>query len=128
MVKKEIIKGRAPFSDAVKVGHSIFISGQIPKNPITGNWPDNIRGQTTQCLENIKTILKKAGGDVSDIVKLSIYMTNIKDYGGMNEAFIDFFKEHGVKNFPARSAVQVGPLFYKDWMIQIECVAIAKKI
>ena len=48
MVEKEIIRGRAPFSDAVKVGNMMFISGQIPKEPINGGWADNIRGQTTQ--------------------------------------------------------------------------------
>jgi len=124
MVKKEVIKGRAPFSDAVKVGNSVFISGQIPKDPIKGGWADNIRGQTTQCLENIKSILEKAGGNVSDIVKLTIYLTDIKDYGGMNEAFLDFFKAHGIEIFPARSAVQVGPLMYREWLIEIESVAI----
>ena len=129
MVEKQIIKGRAPFSDAVRVGHSVFISGQIPKDPIKGGWADNIRGQTTQCLENIKTILEKAGGDVTDLVKLAIYLTNIKEYGGMNEAFLDFFKENGVeKDFPARTAVQVGPLFYHEWKIEIEAVAIIKEI
>ena len=127
MVEKIIIKGRAPFSDAVRVGNSVFISGQIPKDPINGGWADNIRGQTTQCLENIKNIVEKAGGKVSDIVKLTIYLTNIEDYGGMNEAFIDFFKSYEVeKNFPARSAVQVGPLMYREWFIEIEAVAIVK--
>lgn len=125
MVEKKVIKGRAPFSDAVKVGNSVFISGQIPKDPINGGWADNIRGQTTQCLENIKSILEKVGGNASDIVKLTIYLTNIADYGGMNEAFIDFFKSNGVeKDFPARSAVQVGPLMYREWFIEIEAVAI----
>ena len=128
MVKKEIIKGRAPFSDAVKVGHSVFISGQIPKDPIKGGWADNIRGQTTQCLENIENILEKTGGNVSDIVKITIFLTNINDYGGMNEAFIDFFKTNGVEKFPARSAIQVGPLFYREWLIEIEAVAIIQKI
>ncbi|MHA1476468.1 MAG: RidA family protein [Promethearchaeota archaeon] len=119
MVEKKIIKGRAPFSDAVRVGHSVFISGQVPKDPIKGGWADNIRGQTTQCLENIKTILEKAGGDVTDLVKLAIYLT---------EAFLDFFKENGVeKDFPARTAVQVGPLFYHEWKIEIEAVAIIKE-
>jgi len=124
MVEKSIIKGRAPFSDAVKVGNSVFISGQIPKDPIKGGWADNIRDQTTQCLENIKSILEKVSGNVSDIVKLTIYLTDIKDYGGMNEAFIDFFKANGVVKFPARSAVQVGPLMYREWLVEIESVAI----
>ena len=125
MVEKIVIKGRAPFSDAVKVGNHIYISGQIPKDPKTGKWEDNIRDQTTNCLENIKIIVEKAGGKVSDLVKLSIYLTDIKNYGGMNEAFIDFFKKNGLeKDFPARSAVQVGPLMYREWLIEIDAIAI----
>ncbi len=125
MVEKIIIKGRAPFSDAVKAGNTVFVSGQIPKDPIKGGWADNIRGQTTQCLENIKSILKKADAKVSDIVRMSIFLTDIKDYGGMNEAFLDFFKENGIeKDFPARSAIQVGPLMYREWLIEIDAVAI----
>ena len=125
MVEKTIIKGRAPFSDAVKVGNTVYVSGQIPKDPIKGGWADNIRGQTTQCLENIKSILEQAGANVSDIVKMSIFLTDIKDYGGMNEAFLDFFKKNGIeKDFPARSAVQVGPLMYREWFIEIDAVAI----
>ena len=125
MVEKIIIKGRAPFSDAVKVGNIVFVSGQIPKDPIKGGWADNIRGQTTQCLENIKNILEKAGANVSDIVRMSIFLTDIKDYGGMNEAFLDFFKSNGIeKDFPARSAVQVGPLMYREWLVEIDAVAI----
>ena len=125
MVEKTIIKGRAPFSDAVKVGNTVYVSGQIPKDPIKGGWADNIRGQTTQCLENIKSILEKAGANVSDIVRMSIFLTDIKDYGGMNEAFLDFFKSNGIeKDFPARSAVQVGPLMYREWFVEIDAVAI----
>jgi len=124
MVEKIIIKGRAPFSDAVKVGNTVFVSGQIPKDPIKGGWADNIRGQTTQCLENIKSILEKADAKVSDIVRMSIFLTDIKDYGGMNEAFIDFFKSNNVLKFPARSAVQVGPLMYREWFVEIDAVAI----
>ncbi len=125
MVEKIIIKGRAPFSDAVKVGNTIYLSGQIPKDPIKGGWADNIRGQTTQCLENIKSILKRAGTGVSNIVQMTIFLTNINDYGGMNEGFIDFFQENGIeKDFPARSAVQVGPLMYREWLIEIDAVAV----
>ena len=125
MVEKEVVKGRAPFSDAVKVGNTIFISGQIPKDPIKGGWADNIRGQTSQCLINIKNILEKIGSNVSDLVKLTIYLTDIKDYGGMNESFIDFFRDNGLlKDFPARSTVQVGPLMYREWLIEIDAIAI----
>ncbi|WP_457557030.1 RidA family protein [Candidatus Harpocratesius sp.] len=125
MNKKEVINGRAPFSDAVKIGNVVYISGQIPKNPQTGAWDPKIEGQTTQCLENIKIILEKAGGHVSDIVKITVFLTDIRNYAKMNSAYIDFFKKNGIeKELPARSAVQVGKLMYEEWNIEIDAVAI----
>ncbi|MCF2140750.1 MAG: RidA family protein [Candidatus Lokiarchaeota archaeon] len=125
MSKKEVINGRAPFSDAVKIGNAVYISGQIPKNPKTGAWDSTIEGQTTQCLENIKKILEKAGGNVSDIVKITVFLTDIRNYAKMNSAYIDFFKKNGIeKELPARSAVQVGKLMYEEWNIEIDAVAI----
>lgn len=124
MVKKEFINGKAPFSDAVKAGNVIFVSGQIPKNIEKGGWAKDMAGQTTQCLENLKQILEKAGGKISDIVRVTIFIADITKYGEMNQAYIDFFKENGVeKNLPARSAVEIGPLMYHEWKIEIDCVA-----
>lgn len=124
MVEKEYINAKAPFSDAVKVGNMIFVSGQIPKNLEKGGWAENMTGQTTQCLENIKNILKKAGGSISDIIKVTIFIADITKYGEMNQAYVDFFKKNGVeKNFPVRSAVEIGPLMYHDWKIEIDCIA-----
>lgn len=124
MSKKVIIRAKPPFSDAVKVDKTIYISGQIPKDPKTGAWADNIKGQTKQCLENIKTILEKAGGKVKDIVKVTVFLSKISDYADMNEAYIQFFKENGVeKEFPARSAVQVGELMFGEWWIEIDAIA-----
>ncbi|MHA1718429.1 MAG: RidA family protein [Promethearchaeota archaeon] len=125
MVEKEVVRGRPPFSDAIKVGNTIYISGQIPKDPIEGGWAESTRGQTTQCLKNIKSILEKVGADVKSIVQMTIFLTNIADYGEMNEAFIEFFKNNGIKrDFPARSAVQVGPLMYREWYIEIDAIAV----
>lgn len=75
-------------------------------------------------MENIKEILKEAGGKVSDIVKVTVYFTDIKEYANMNNAYIKFFKENGVEtNFPARSCVEVGPLMYSEWHVEIDATA-----
>jgi 2-iminobutanoate/2-iminopropanoate deaminase len=124
-MEKEAINGKAPFSDAIKVGNTVFISGQLPKSTKTGDWADNIADQTTQCLKNIQNILEKVGGKVSDIVRSTIYFTDITEYANMNRAYVSFFNENGVeKDFPARSCIQVGPLMYPDWHVEIDCIAI----
>ena len=124
MVEKEYFGARAPFSDAIKIGNIIFISGQIPKDIGKGGWAENMAGQTTQCLTNLKEILEKAGGKVSDIVRITIFIADITKYGEMNQAYIEFFKKNGVeKNFPVRSAVEIGPLMYHEWKIEIDCIA-----
>ena len=124
MVEKEYFNPRAPFSDAIKLGNMIFVSGQIPKNTGKGGWAEDMAGQTTQCLKNLKIILEKAGGKVSDIVRVTIFITDITKYGEMNQAYIEFFKENGVeKNFPVRSAIEIGALMYHEWKIEIDCIA-----
>ena len=125
MVEKEFINSKAPFSDGVKVGNMIFVSGQIPKDVRKGGWLKDIAGQTTQCMENIKQILEKAGGKISDIVKITIFLSDITKYGEMNKAYIEFFNRNGIeKNFPTRSALEIGPLMYHEWKIAIDCIAI----
>ena len=125
MVEKVFINGNIPFSDAIKVGNTVYVNGTIPKDPISGKMAETCQDQMILCLENIKKILEKAGGKISNIVKVTVFLTNIKDYGIMNKTYIDFFKSNGVeKNFPVRSTVQVGPLMYKDWFVEIDCIAI----
>ena len=125
MVEKEVIHGKSPFSAAIKVKDTIYVSGQIPKDFVTGDWPVNIEDQTKQCLKNIKKILLKVGADISNIVKITIYFTNIEEYGKMNKGYIEFFNNNGIKtNFPARSCVQVGPLMFSEWHVEIDCIAI----
>jgi 2-iminobutanoate/2-iminopropanoate deaminase len=124
MVEKEYINGKAPFSDAVKVGNMIMVSGQVPKDPIKGGWAEDMDGQTTQCLENIKRILEQAGGKISDIIRVTVFISDVNKFGTMNHAYIKFFKKNGVeKNFPARTTVEVGKGKYREWKIEIDCVA-----
>jgi len=112
-MSKEIIftekapKPIGPYSQAVKVGQWLFVSGQIALDPATG---DLIRGgieeQTTRVFENIKTILEAAGYTLDDIVKVTVYLTDLSDFPKFNEVYSRYFKS----NPPARTTVQVSAL------------------
>lgn len=108
-----------PYSQAVKVGSLVFVSGQIPVDPATGEFagPD-IETQTHQSLKNLKAILEEAGSGLEKVVKTTVFLQDMKDFAAMNGVYAQYFKEP----FPARAAVQVGRL-PKDALVEIECVA-----
>ena len=108
-----------PYSQAVKVGSLVFVSGQIPVDPATGEFagPD-IETQTHQSLKNLKAILEEAGSGLDKVVKTTVFLQDMNDFAPMNEVYAQYFKEP----FPARAAVQVGRL-PKDALVEIECVA-----
>lgn len=108
-----------PYSQAVKVGSLVFVSGQIPVDPATGEFagPD-IETQTHQSLKNLKAILEEAGSGLDKVVKTTVFLQDMKDFAAMNGVYAQYFKEP----FPARAAVQVGRL-PKDALVEIECVA-----
>ncbi|AIF69036.1 endoribonuclease [Palaeococcus pacificus DY20341] len=122
---KEIIftekapKPIGPYSQAVKVGNFLFISGQIPINPETGELiQGDIKAQTRQVLENIKAIVEAAGGSLNNIVKVNVYLKDMNDFQAMNEVYAEYFGE----SKPARAAVEVARL-PKDVKIEIEAIA-----
>ena len=124
MVDKEVINGKAPFSDAVKVGNNVYIAGQIAKDPISGGWPSDIEGQTVACLDNIKNTLAQLGAKPNDVVKMTIFLTDIRNFGRMNKAYVEFFHNNGVEtDFPVRSVTQT-PLMFSEWLIAIDCMAV----
>ena len=108
-----------PYSQAVKVGSLVFVSGQIPVDPATGEFagPD-IETQTHQSLKNLKAILEEAGSGLDKVVKTTVFLQDMNDFAAMNGVYARYFKEP----FPARAAVQVGRL-PKDALVEIECVA-----
>lgn len=121
---KEIIKTDkapqpvGPYSQAVKVGNFLFLSGQIPYTPegkLAGN---TIQEQTKQVLENLKAVLEAAGANMNNVVKVTVYLKDINDFGEMNKIYAEYFKE----NPPARAAVEVARL-PKDVKIEIELIA-----
>lgn len=109
-----------PYSQAICAGNTIYISGQIPVDPTTGNIDAaDIAGQTKQSLENIKAILEAAGAGMDSIVKTTVLLADINDFGAMNEVYKTYFAEP----FPARAAFQAANL-PKDAKVEIEAIAV----
>ncbi|MCH3951646.1 MAG: RidA family protein [Acidaminococcus sp.] len=96
-----------PYSQAIKANGMLFVSGQIPINPATGKIEaTDIVGQTKQVFNNLKNIITAAGGDMSSIVKTTVYLQDIKDFTAMNEVYATFF----TSDYPARVAVEIAKL------------------
>ncbi|MFD0708515.1 2-iminobutanoate/2-iminopropanoate deaminase [Photorhabdus akhurstii] len=113
-----------PYVQGVDLGNMVITSGQIPVNPETGDVAEDIAAQARQSLENVKAIVEKAGLTVGDIIKTTVFVKDLNDFGTVNATYEAFFKEHNA-SFPARSCVEVARL-PKDVKIEIEAIAIRK--
>ena len=107
-----------PYSQAIQAGSLIITSGQLPADAVTGAFPEGIEAQTKQSLENCKAILEEVGYSMSDVVKTTVFLSDMNNFAAMNGVYETFFD--GV--FPARSAIQVARL-PKDALVEIECIA-----
>ncbi|XER10448.1 RutC family protein [Sporomusa aerivorans] len=127
MMKKIVYTEKAPkaigpYSQAIAANGFLFVSGQIPVNPTTGEVAStNIKEQTQQSLDNIKAILSAEGKTLADVVKTTIFIKNMNDFALVNEVYGNAF----VENPPARSCVEVARL-PKDVLVEIEAIAVAK--
>lgn len=109
-----------PYSQAVEAGNTLYISGQLPINPIVGKIEAaDITGQTEQVFKNIEAILKEAGYTFLDVVKSTVFLSNIADFAGMN----DVYKKYYASECPARSAFAVKDL-PMGALVEIETVAV----
>jgi 2-iminobutanoate/2-iminopropanoate deaminase len=109
-----------PYSQAVVAGSFVFVSGQVAINPINGELViDNIKSETKQVMENIKSILIEAGIDFRNIVKTSIFLKDMQDFAQVNEVYGSYFSER----FPARETIQVAGL-PKNVNVEISVTAI----
>ncbi len=109
-----------PYNQAVLAGNTLYTSGQIAINPANGNLvTDNIETETTQVMENIKAILEEAGMSFENVVKSTIFIMNMNDFGSINEVYGSYFNE---KTAPARETVQVACL-PKNVNIEISVIA-----
>lgn len=116
---KEAPQAIGPYSQAIKAGGFVFVSGQIPLVPATGEMVQGgIEMQTEQVLKNLAAILKAAGTSLDAVVKTTVYITNIADFAKVNEVYAKFF----VKDCPARVCVEVSNL-PKGAMIEIDVIA-----
>lgn len=125
MPKKQVIKPAksapavGPYNHAVRVGDMLFCAGQIPLDPATGNLVGgDIKAQTERVLENVRAILDDQKLTFANVVKSTVFLTNLADFGGMNEVYAKYF----TADFPARSTIQVAAL-PKGAQVEIEVIA-----
>ena len=125
MLKKQVVSinapsAKGPFSCAVKIGDFVYISGVLPKDPesneLAGN---NVESQTHQVMKNIESILGEMDLTTYNIVKTTIFMSNLDDFQEMNKAYGMYFEEP----YPARSCVEVKKI-QNDALVQIECLVV----
>ena len=108
-----------PYSQAVKAGNLLFVSGQIPIDPATGAFPgEDITTQTQQSLNNVKSILEAAGYALTDVVKATVLLADMADFAAMNAVYAQFFTE----NCPARATFAVKEL-PRGAKVEIEVIA-----
>lgn len=120
IVSADAPKAVGPYSQAIELNGTLFVSGQLPINPETGVAPESIEEQTHQSLMNIGAILKEAGLSYSDVVKTTVLLDDIKNFAAMNGVYAEFFTE--LK--PARVCYQVAAL---PMGVKVEIDAIAGK-
>lgn len=122
-MKKTIASPKAPaavgpYSQAIELNGTLYISGQLPADPATGELPAGIEAQTRRSLDNLGYILEEAGLGFDDVVKTTVLLADISDFGAMNAVYAEYFK--GDK--PARICYQVAAL-PKGAMVEIDAVA-----
>ncbi|WP_121022389.1 RidA family protein [Helicobacter vulpis] len=111
-------KAIGPYSQAIKSGGFVFVSGQLGIDPKSAEFAGGIKEQTKQAMENMRAILKEAGLDFSAVVKTTILLKNLEDFGVVNEIYGSYFQEP----YPARATFQVAKL-PKDGLVEIEAIA-----
>ena len=107
-----------PYSQAIRTGNLLLTSGQLGLDPETGNLPDGVETQAEQSLKNIDAILTAAGFTRTDVVKTTVFIRNMDDFGRVNGIYTAYFGEHK----PARSCVEVSAL-PKGGLVEIEVIA-----
>lgn len=109
-----------PYSQAVRAGNLLFVSGQVPLDPATGELvTPTIQAQATQALTNLKAIVEQAGGTLDNVVKTTVFLNSMNDFVEMNRVYKTFFSA----DCPARSAVEVSRL-PKNALVEVEAIAV----
>ena len=110
-----------PYSQAIRAGNMLFVSGQIPINPSTGKLIEDtaIQAQTKRVLDNMLAIVQAAGGSADNIVRTTVFLKDMNDFAEMNSVYAEYFQSAP----PARSTVQAARL-PRDVSVEIDCIAI----
>lgn len=111
-------KAIGPYSQAVLVDDTLYVSGNIPVNPQTGDVADGIVNQSKQVFENMKAVLNEAGMGFENVVKTTAFLTDLSNFATFNEIYASYF----VAPYPARSCVEVSKL-PKNVLVEVECIA-----
>jgi 2-iminobutanoate/2-iminopropanoate deaminase len=113
-------KAIGPYSQAISHSGIVYVSGQIPLDPVTGQIVDgDIAAQTERVLENLKAVLEASGSSLSQVLKTTVFLKNMADFPKMNEVYGRYF----VETPPARSTVEAARL-PRDVQVEIDCIAI----
>lgn len=107
-----------PYSQAIEVNGMVFTSGVIPVNPATGVIPEGVEAQATQAFTNLTNLVEASGAAMSQVVKTTVFIKEMNDFGKINEIYAKFFKEP----YPSRSCVEVARL-PKDVLLEVEAIA-----
>ena len=110
-------KAIGPYSQAVLVDDTLYVSGNIPVNPATGDVADGIVNQSKQVFENMKAVLNEAGMGFENVVKTTAFLTDLSNFATFNEIYASYF----VAPYPARSCVEVSKL-PKNVLVEVECI------
>lgn len=109
-----------PYSQAVEANGFVFASGQLGINPATGEFVEgDVQAQTRQALTNAHAIMNEAGLDLNNVIKTTVFLSDMANFAAMNEIYAEFFSEP----YPARSAVAVKTL-PKNALVEVECIAV----
>ncbi|WP_394922117.1 RidA family protein [uncultured Robinsoniella sp.] len=108
-----------PYSQAIEVNGMIYTSGVIPVVPATGEIPEGVEAQADQAIGNLAALLEAAGTSIAKVIKTTVFIKDMNDFGKINEIYAKYFTE----TYPARSCVEVARL-PKDVLIEIEAVAV----
>lgn len=109
-----------PYSQGIRAGNFVFVSGQTPVNPENGRIPDGISAQTEQGLRNVQAIIEASGCSMDDVVEVSVFLQDMNDFAKMNEVYKGFF----TPPFPTRAAVEVARLPL-DVLVEIKATVFA---
>jgi len=107
-----------PYSQAIEINGMVYTSGAIPVNPATGEIPEGVEAQANQAFSNLCALVEASGSKVENIVKTTVFIKEMNDFGKINEIYKTYFKEP----FPARSCVEVARL-PKDVLLEVEAIA-----